>query len=56
LERTLKDLADATRVIALAEQLADRFDRIGLDESDKVVAADKRLLDRVRKAIEEYQR
>ena len=52
----MKDPADATDVIELAEQLADRFERIGLDESGKMDAADRRLLDRVRKAIEEYRR
>ena len=48
--------ADATRVIELAELLADRFERIGLAEDGTMDIADKRLLDRLRRAIKEYRR
>lgn len=45
-----------TRIVELAEQLADRFERIGLDENGNMDKADKRLLERLRAAIEERQR
>ena len=47
--------ANMLRVIELAEQLADRFERIGLDESGQMDKADKRLLDHLRTAIEQYR-
>jgi hypothetical protein len=45
-----------TRIVELAEQLADRFERIGLDENGNMDKADKKLLERLRAAIEERQR
>ena len=39
------------KLIRVAAQLADRFERVGLDEAGHMDKADKRLLDRVRKAI-----
>ena len=41
-----------SKLIRVAEQLADRFERVGLDYSGSMDKADARLLDRVRKAIE----
>jgi len=43
------------RAIELAEKLADRFERIGLDENGNMDKADKRLLDKLRAAIKEYR-
>ena len=51
----MKTDANMVRVIELAEQLADRCERIGLDESGQMDNADKRLLDRLRTAIDEYR-
>jgi hypothetical protein len=46
---------DAERVVETAEQLADRFEKIGLDENGKMDARDRRLLGRMRKAIAQYR-
>lgn len=50
---TQSQLDKTTRAIELAEKLADRFERIGLDENGNMDKADKRLLDRLRTAINE---
>lgn len=47
--------ANARRIVRLAEQLADRFERIGLDEAGNMDKADKRLLGRLRDAIQKYR-
>jgi hypothetical protein len=47
--------ANTRRIVRLAEQLADRFERIGLDEKGNMDNADKRLLNRMRIALEQYR-
>lgn len=39
----------------LAAQLADRFERLGVDEMGNMDADDKKLLERVRKQIQKVQ-
>jgi hypothetical protein len=46
---------DIDRVIELAEKLADRFERIGLDENGNMDKADKRLLERLREVVRQYR-
>lgn len=54
--KLIYDSAKVAKLGRLASQLADRFERIGLDFDGNMDPADEKLLNRIRKQIEDVEK